>query len=102
MLFSLRSSHEAEHSDCWGNKTPGVPNLRWVNTRQPKRRKADITLFWEVSTMNERNIHLAELFGILAVIGAIVGYLREASFPGILAGAIFFLALGGIVGLLIQ
>jgi uncharacterized membrane protein (UPF0136 family) len=51
--------------------------------------------------MNERNIHLAKLFGPLAVIGAIVGYLREASFSGMLAGAVFFLVLGGIVGLLI-
>ena len=51
--------------------------------------------------MNERNIHLAKLLGPLAVIGAIVGYLREASFFGLFAGAIFFFVLGGIVGLLI-
>jgi uncharacterized membrane protein (UPF0136 family) len=51
--------------------------------------------------MNERIIQLAKIFGPLAVIGAFVGYLREASFPGILAGAILFLVLGGIVALMI-
>lgn len=51
--------------------------------------------------MKERNIQFAKLLGPLAVIGAIIGYLREVSFSGMLAGAIFFLVLGGIVGLLI-
>ena len=86
-----------------GQYEPSVPNLRWVNTRQPKSTYAGrpIELCTGVRTMNERNIHLAKLLGPLAVIGAIVGYLREASFSGMLAGAIFFLVLGGIVGLLI-
>src|SRR5471030_474811 len=65
-----------------GNTTSCVPNLRWVNTRQPKSNYAGrpIELCTGVSTMNERNIHLAILLGPLAVIGAIVGYLRDASF----------------------
>jgi uncharacterized membrane protein (UPF0136 family) len=51
--------------------------------------------------MYERSIRLAKLYGPLVVIGAVVGYLRETSFSGMLTGAIFFLVLGGTVGLLI-
>ena len=85
MLFSLRSSHKAEHRDYRGKTT------------MQEGRKNSVP---GVSTMSERHIHLATLFGSLAVIGAIIGYLREASFSGMLAGAIFLLVVGGIVGLL--
>ena len=50
--------------------------------------------------MNERYIRLSKLFASFALVGAIVGYLREASFFGTLAGAIFFMVIWGIVGLL--
>jgi len=50
--------------------------------------------------MNGRHIQLSKLFASFALVGAIVGYLREASFSGVLAGAIFLLVWGGIVGLL--
>jgi uncharacterized membrane protein (UPF0136 family) len=51
--------------------------------------------------MNQGSIYLARLLGPLAVVGGTVGYLREASFPGVVAGAILFLVLGGIVALMI-
>ena len=51
--------------------------------------------------MNERNIRLAKLCSFCAVVGAIIGYLRDASFSGMLAGAILFLVVWGIVGILI-
>ena len=51
--------------------------------------------------MSERNIQLAKLCGVFAVVGAIVGYLREASLSGVVGGAILFLIVWGIVGILI-
>lgn len=51
--------------------------------------------------MNARNIRLAKLCAFCAVLGAIVGYLRDASIPGAIAGAILFLVVWGIVGILI-
>jgi uncharacterized membrane protein (UPF0136 family) len=50
--------------------------------------------------MNERIIRLATICGYLAVVGAIIGYLREASFSGTIAGAIFFVVVWGFVALL--
>jgi uncharacterized membrane protein (UPF0136 family) len=51
--------------------------------------------------MNVRNARLAKLCGFCAVVGAIIGYLRNASFSSTIAGAIFFLVVWGIVGILI-
>jgi uncharacterized membrane protein (UPF0136 family) len=51
--------------------------------------------------MNERNIRLAKLCGFFAAVGAIIGYLRDATFSGTIGGAILFLIVWGIVGILI-
>jgi uncharacterized membrane protein (UPF0136 family) len=50
--------------------------------------------------MTERHNKLFKLLASFALVGAIVGYLREASFFGTLAGAIFFIVICGVVGLL--
>jgi uncharacterized membrane protein (UPF0136 family) len=50
--------------------------------------------------MNERIIQLATICGYLAVVGAVIGYLREASFSGTIAGAIFYVVVWGFVALL--
>jgi uncharacterized membrane protein (UPF0136 family) len=50
--------------------------------------------------MKERIFRLAIVGGYFAAVGAIIGYLREASFSGTVAGAIFFVVALGIVTLL--
>jgi len=55
----------------------------------------------EGRTMNGRYIRLAEPCDFFAFVGAIIGYLRYTSFSGMIAGALFFLVVWGIVGLLI-
>jgi uncharacterized membrane protein (UPF0136 family) len=50
--------------------------------------------------MNERNIRLAKLCGFVAIAGAIIGYLRDASVAGTIAGAVLFLVIWGTVGIL--
>jgi uncharacterized membrane protein (UPF0136 family) len=50
--------------------------------------------------MNERHLRLSKLWTFCAFVGAIIGYFREPSLSGAIAGGILFLVACGTVSVL--
>lgn len=53
-----------------------------------------------MSAMNERHFRFFILLSSFALVGALLGYLRDGSLSGMLAGAFFLVVISGVVGLL--